>query len=165
MFSFAANGIDWRLILLVSSIGLLLVGLIVVTCLITYKTYQKILIQKRAQIEYYEHELNELFGKRVSILSAFNKDAKNLETPNLYTNMAEKAAFKKETDKYIKSKLTNDVLMNNNAEIAQIVNEYNRHAQKFNQLIKKFPAKIVANRYGFTPYELYDESVEEIDAK
>ena len=165
MFLLESQPIDWKLVVLVSAIGLLLVAIVVVTIMIVYKTYQKILIQRRAQISFDEQRLNELFEKRVSILRAFDKNANKLETPNLYTNMAEKAAFKKETDKYIKTKVVNDVLMNNNAEIAQIVNEYNARAEKFNKMIERWPGKMVAVRYGFTPFELYDERLESVEAE
>ncbi len=152
--------IDWHLVLLISGIGLFVVAVIIVFLVIGYKTYRKLIIRKNAQITTIEQQLNELFEKRVSILSAFNKDAKVLETPNLYTNMKAKAAFKKDTDTFIKNKLTNDVLMNNNAEIAQIVNEYNKRAEEFNKMIRHFPANVIAERFGFRPYELYDESTE-----
>ena len=59
----------------------------------------------------------------------------------------------------------NDVLMNNNAEIAQVVNEYNERAVRFNKMIKRWPGRSVAARYGFTEFELYDESIDLIDEK
>ena len=144
---------------------IIIVSLIVLTVLsagliflFVYKAEKAKVFKHNLLLQEHEEKLNKVFEKRLELLAAFDVNAKKLDTPNLYSDISIKVAFKKETDKYIKSKKCRDVLMNNNAELAQIVNEYNNEVVLFNKLIKRFPDNIISKRYGYLKREIYDEN-------
>lgn len=159
MFYFDWNTIDWHLILLIVGIGLLVIAVAIVVFVTYYKTSKKLLIRLNSRIEYIEQALNDLFQKRIEMLSVFDKKAKNLVAPNLYSDISEKVRFKKETDKYIKSDECRATIMDNNAEIAQIANQYNAYVERYNKMIKRPLVSKIAKRYGFQMKNIFDEGL------
>lgn len=152
------NNPTFKISLLIIGVIFLIAVFIVVFVVIYLKTYKKVLIRKNAQIGQYEQMINDLFAKRVEMLAAFNKKYKKLETPNAFSDISEKVAFKKETDKYIRLTGSESVLMENSVELSQYVNQYNRAVTQYNKLLKNIFIKPFARTNGFVPKELFDES-------
>ncbi len=155
--------IDWnspavKFPLIAAAILFLITSVVVVVLVAFAKSYQKLLVQKNSQITYLEQMMNELFNKRVEMLAAFDKKYKKIETPNVFADIKSKVEFKKETDRYIKLKGCENILMNNSTELAQIINQYNHAVDRYNGLIKNIFLVGYAKRNGFLKKEIFDES-------
>ena len=157
--------IDWskpevKAILFIVAIIFLVSVIVTIFFILYFKTYKKVLIQKNAQMTKIEEMMVDLFEKRVDILSAFDSKVRKMTTPNIYGDIASKVEFKKKLDKYISQKKCEQILMNNSAELAQIINLYNKEVKRYNHLISRLLIRSFAKKNGFLPREFFDESID-----